>query len=97
MECDRCCFFEMSLGPRTCPLEVLALWWRWGGVGGRGCRATRQHVLKEGARCKRLNGHKLFAEYLIFRHLQVDYLGLIALGRSDEVRFSQTTTEECFQ
>lgn len=59
-----------------------------------------QLVLKEGARCKRLNGHRLFAEYLIIRQAsisQVDFLGLLDLGSPGEVRFSQSSTEEFFQ
>lgn len=53
--------------PEFAPLGCWRSGWPWGGVEGRGRSAGWQPVLKEGARYKRLNGHKLFAEYFIIR------------------------------
>lgn len=84
----------MPLGPRIGPVGVLAPWL----VEGTGCSARLEHVLKEGAGCKGLNGHKLCADSLIVRQAPlVGYVGLADLGSPEEVRFLQTTTEECFQ
>lgn len=59
----------MSMGARVCPLRVVVPWWQWASVEGTGCSARWEQVVKEGARCQGLNGHKLFAEDLIMRQV----------------------------
>lgn len=63
-----------------------------------GCSSRKPHALKERFRCKLLNGHELFAEYLILTRASPRAMAWVSLdlGSPGEVRFSQTTTEEVF-
>lgn len=67
MESDRPCFFEMPLGPGTCPLGVLAPWVAVGSGGGKRVHCQVAARVERGCQVQSLNGHKLFAEYLVFR------------------------------
>lgn len=53
--------------PGVAPLGCWRPGWRRGGLQGTGCRARREHVWNEGAGCKGLTGHQVFADSFMMR------------------------------